>query len=147
MVTDCADFDNENNEDVQHNDLVTVTVITQCDEGVDDLRDELETSNAIPHPNIALTEDGGVASTLRSTSRQRSLPQIPSFVDTPTGEALCISIMSMARTDRFENSLAYGKRDAWFASKIPVFFEDVNGIFAPYRRVGEQQIRKRFTEA
>ena len=88
-----------------------------------------------------------MASTLCSTSRQRSLPQVPSFVDTPADEAICVSIMSMARTDGFENSLAYGKRGAWFASKIPVFFEDVNGIFAPYRRVGERQIRKRFTEA
>jgi hypothetical protein len=91
--------------------------------------------------------DGGAAATIRSTSRQRSLPQIPSFVETVAGEELCVSVLSMARTDGFENSLAYGKRGPWFASKLSSFFEHDNSIFKPFRRVGEQQIRKKFTEA
>ena len=72
--------------ELQDEELVTITVITQGDEAVDDLADNVAVSNAIPHPDIPITADGGVAATLRSTSRQRSLPQIPSFVDTVAGE-------------------------------------------------------------
>ena len=110
MVTDRAGFDNENSENVQHDEFVTVRVITQDDEGVDDLGTELDPSNAILQPVIASTEDGVVASTLRFTSCQRSLPAVPSFIKSTVGEALCVSIMSMARTDGYENSLVYGKK-------------------------------------
>jgi len=56
---------------------------------------------------------------LRDTSGQRSKRKAPHFVGNVEGEGLCLSLLSMARADGFENSLASGKRGDWFKAKLP----------------------------
>ena len=62
---------------------------------------------------------------LRDTLHQRLLPPVPSFVGNKVGEDLCVTILSMARGDRFEHALAYGKRGEWLKSKMPLLLTRV----------------------
>ena len=78
---------------------------------------------------------------LRDTLHQRLLPPVPSFVGNKVGEDLCVTILSMARADRFEHALAYGKRGEWLKSKMPLFFDESIGIFAIYRRTRVGQVQ------
>ena len=66
---------------------------------------------------------------LRSSSRRRTKPPVPSFILPLEGEQLCLSILSFARADGFSVSLVYGKRAPWFTTEVPSFFE-AGGILA-----------------
>ena len=47
---------------------------------------------------------------IRKTAGQRTRPVVPQFTLGPIGQSLCASILSIARVDGWEESLAYGKR-------------------------------------
>lgn len=48
---------------------------------------------------------------------QITLPPVSAFVGDVVCESACVSILTMARVDVFEMSLAYGKRVPWFRIK------------------------------
>ena len=79
---------------------------------------------------------------LRSSSRQRTKPPVPSFILSLEGEQLCLSILSLARGDGFAVSLVNDKRAPWFTAKVPSFFE-AGGILASYRKSVVNSVRKK----
>ena len=62
---------------------------------------------------------------LRSNSRQRAKPPVPSFISSLEVEQLCLSILSLARGDGFAVSLVNDKRAPWFTAKVPSFLRRV----------------------
>ena len=75
------------------------------------------------------TEDGAedAMKSILQSSRQRRAPRVPIFVGNEIGKALCVSILSLARSEGFENTLGYRKRKSWFESKTDFWFVFNNG--------------------
>ena len=72
-----------------------------------------------------------VRANVENRGRSRLLPVLPSFITNP-GCGLCVSIMAVAKANRFEKLLIHGKRTDWFADKS-ASFHAAGGILCHYR--------------
>ena len=61
------------------------------------------------------------------------------------GCSLCRSILSLAKRDGFENSLAHGKRNTWFSQKNDELFTD-GGVLCRFKKTQAINVRRKFTE-
>ena len=75
--------------------------------------------------NLDIGVDNNLQAALQLTVSQRTLSPVLAFVGNIIGGNLCVSILSMARADMYENSLAYGKRKLWFKTKMVILFAPV----------------------
>ena len=78
--------------------------------------------------------------------RARHLPVLPSFVLTPVGQSLVVSILSIAKSIGFENTLVHGKRVNWFKDRLPDFFGS-GGVLHGFRLCTDVNMRRKFKEA
>ena len=67
-----------------------------------------------------------------ATPPQQNVPVLPPFSGSADNERLAIRILTAARFDGYENTLAHGKRTLWFARMTPVDL-NVDGIISSYR--------------
>ena len=72
---------------------------------------------------------------------------VPSFVGNIVGKSLCVSMLSMVKSEGFENTWIYGKRGGWFQRNMPVWMDDSDGSFRAHRKNGMAQVRNKFTDA
>ena len=142
----------DGDEDPNPSAPTSVQADDMIDEEIDTvLRSVLESdgSRPAPEPETVIQqvvapvgdENDNIQNQLRSSSRQRTKPPLPSFILTAEGGRLCLSLLSLARADGFDVSLVYGKRTVWFQAKVPTFFE-ADGIFASYRKSAVNSVRK-----
>jgi len=79
----------------------------------------------------------------RPTQRQRLLPLLESFTESPQRQSVVVSILSLARSEGWDNTLIHGTRIGWFRRKIDLFFGD-GGILSAYRRCSDTTLRRKF---
>ena len=79
------------------------------------------------------------------SASQRSLPTLPMFTRGPGADAV-VSILAMARSEGYQNTLVHGKRISWFVDKNEMWFAP-GGILAHYRKTSPLTIRQKFKSA
>ena len=124
---------------------IDAILLSVVNEGIVNVAPVTNVTNVTNQP-VPVVTNMSIQDQIRSTSNQRRLPNVPSFVLSKEGERLCHSILSLARGDGFGISLCYGKRAKWFADKLPTFF-GAGGILAAYKPLTIGPVRKKISEA
>ena len=81
-----------------------------------------------------------------ATPTRHNRPVLPAFSGNAKNEGLAIRILTAARLEGYENSLAHGQMTLWFARMTPVFF-NVDGILSSYRITTHTIVRNKFRHA